>query len=106
MIDDELLEADPLRGTRQIQPGIARPGELVLDCVVVEEDLWWAGYHRAATVMSRYPGGMLDLTLPEDAVSRAWLKMEEALRWSRLPLTAGDRVAEIGFSDARVVSAF
>ena len=29
-------------------------------------------------------------------MSRAWLKMEEALRWSQLPAAAGARFAEIG----------
>ncbi|MCD4726306.1 MAG: SAM-dependent methyltransferase, partial [Pirellulales bacterium] len=36
------------------------------------------------------------LKLPPEAVSRAWLKMEEALRWSQLPIPRGARVAEIG----------
>jgi 23S rRNA (cytidine2498-2'-O)-methyltransferase len=39
---------------------------------------------------------MMPLVLPPDAVSRAWLKMEEALRWSQLPILPGARVAEIG----------
>ncbi len=38
----------------------------------------------------------MSLELPADAVSRAWLKMEEALRWSELPISPGARVAEIG----------
>jgi len=71
-------------------------GEPILDCVVVEPDHWWVGFHRARSFASRWPGGMMPLDLPPDAVSRAWLKMEEALRWSRLPIPAGARVAEIG----------
>ena len=74
----------------------AEPGESILDCVILSPDLWWIGRHRANLVPSRYPGGMMSLELPEDAVSRAWLKMEEALRWSRLPIPRGARVAEIG----------
>ena len=42
------------------------------------------------------PAGMHELELPEDAVSRAWLKMEEALRWSRLPVRPGQEFVEIG----------
>jgi 23S rRNA (cytidine2498-2'-O)-methyltransferase len=38
----------------------------------------------------------MSLALPAGAVSRAWLKMEEALRWSELPIPRGARVAEIG----------
>ena len=74
----------------------ARPDEMVLDCVILAPNQWWVGYHRAQSVASRYPGGMMCLQMPPDAVSRAWLKMEEALRWSQLPIPSGARVAEIG----------
>jgi 23S rRNA (cytidine2498-2'-O)-methyltransferase len=74
----------------------ARPGDLVLDCVLVGPEEWWVGYHRAGNVASRWPGGMMSLELPADAVSRAWLKMEEALRWSELPIRPRARCAEIG----------
>jgi 23S rRNA (cytidine2498-2'-O)-methyltransferase len=39
---------------------------------------------------------MMPLEMPPEVVSRAWLKMEEALLWSRLPIPHGARVAEIG----------
>ncbi|MBN1909541.1 MAG: hypothetical protein JW818_07380 [Pirellulales bacterium] len=74
----------------------AKQGDWILDCVLVEPNEWWIGWHRARSAASRWPGGMMPLVLPEHAVSRAWLKMEEALRWSRLPLAAGAQVAEIG----------
>ena len=69
---------------------------MVLDCVVVEPNQWWIGYHRAASIASRWPGGMFPMELPSDAVSRAYLKMEESLAWSRMPLKAGEVWAEIG----------
>ena len=74
----------------------ARRGEFVLDCVLVGPEEWWVGYHRVKSVASRWPGGMLRLELPGEAVSRAWLKMEEALRWSQLPIQPGARCVEIG----------
>lgn len=74
----------------------AKAGEAVLDCVLLDSGLWWIGRHRTKSTASLYPGGMMSLELPPDAVSRAWLKMEEALRWSRLPIPRGARVAEIG----------
>jgi 23S rRNA (cytidine2498-2'-O)-methyltransferase len=73
-----------------------RPGDLVLDCVVIEPDEWWIGFHRARSLASRWPGGLFSAEMPPDAVSRAWLKMEEALVWSGLPIAAGDLCAEIG----------
>jgi 23S rRNA (cytidine2498-2'-O)-methyltransferase len=74
----------------------ARRGELILDCALVGPKEWWVGYHKAGGPATRWPGGMLSLELPPDAVSRAWLKMEEALRWSELPIAPGAKVAEIG----------
>jgi len=89
------LETPPAAGPLEARP-LARPGDLVLDCVLVESDEWWVGYHRARSWASRRPGGLSRLKLPERAVSRAYLKMEEALRWSHLPVRSGDRAAEIG----------
>jgi len=77
-------------------PNTARARQLVLDCVIVEPNQWWVGYHRANSMASRWPGGMFTIELPADAVSRAYLKMEEALAWSRMPIRAGDLWAEIG----------
>ncbi len=74
----------------------AQAGELMLDCVILAPNQWWVGYHRVRLVSSCYPGGMMPLEMPPEAVSRAWLKMEEALRWSQLPIPRGARVAEIG----------
>lgn len=74
-----------------------KKGDLVLDVIVIEPKLWWVGYHRASTLATRRPGGLFDeIKLPYEAVSRAYLKMEEALRWSKLPVKPGDHAVEIG----------
>jgi 23S rRNA (cytidine2498-2'-O)-methyltransferase len=57
---------------------------------------WWVGFHQVHSVPSQWPGGMMPVEMPPDAVSRAWLKMEEALRWSELPIPRGARCAELG----------
>lgn len=69
---------------------------LVLDTVLVEPGEWWVGYHRALLAQQRWPGGAIPVRLPPHAVSRAYLKMEEALQWSGLPLAPDDEVVEIG----------
>ncbi len=74
----------------------ALPGDPVLDCVLVQPDEWWVGQHQAKSGASLWPGGAIWLEMPADAVSRAWLKMEEGLRWSGLPIPAGARCAELG----------
>ncbi len=81
-----------------VLPSRGRPVDTswVLDCVIVEPNQWWIGYHAAVGPESCWPGGVPAIELPERAVSRAYLKMEEALRWSQLPIRAGDHCAEIG----------
>ncbi len=74
----------------------AQRGEMVLDCVLVEPDVWWVGYHRAWEPVSCWPGGIPPLRLPPHAASRAWLKTQEALSWSGLPMPRGARVVELG----------
>jgi 23S rRNA (cytidine2498-2'-O)-methyltransferase len=70
----------------------------VLDCVLVERNEWWLGWHRAGSPETRWPGGVPAIALPARMISRAYLKIIEALEWSQLPLAAGDRCVEIGSS--------
>lgn len=77
---------------------VTRPGEKVLDCILLGPEQWWLGVHRARSLPSCWPGGLCPLGPPEDAVSRAYVKLEEGLLWSGLPLKAGERCAEIGCS--------
>lgn len=74
----------------------ARRGDLVLDCVLVEPLEWWVGWHRADAVEMSWPGGVPPLPVPERLISRAYLKVQEALLWSGLPIAAADRCIEIG----------
>lgn len=74
----------------------AATSNLAIDCILVEPNEWWLGYHRMVDVATAWPGGWYLKALPEHAVSRAYLKMDEALAWSQLPVQAGDEVAEIG----------
>ena len=77
-------------------PEVAQPGDFVLDCVIVRPGEWWVGYHQAKSVPSRWPGGMIGIEMPSELISRAWLKLEEGLRWSELPIEAGARCADLG----------
>lgn len=75
---------------------IAAAGERVLDCVLVEPHEWWVGMHRAGGDESRFPGGLRDVAVPEQMVSRAYVKMAEALAWSALPIRDGQKLVELG----------
>ena len=95
----------------------ASTGQRVLDCILVEPNQWWVGRHRALTPPTCWPGGTYRADYPPGqaglaeqtgqaeqeglaeqggAVSRSFLKMNEALAWSRLPVAPGDRCVEIG----------
>ena len=68
------------------------------DLVLVERDEWWLGWHRETTPETRWPGGVPPIALPPRMISRAYLKIVEALEWSQLPIQPGDRCIEIGSS--------
>jgi 23S rRNA (cytidine2498-2'-O)-methyltransferase len=74
----------------------ARSGDLVLDCVIDSPDRWWIGWHRATMPASRWPGGIHQRGVPEGAVSRAWLKLDEALASFGVTLEQGQRALELG----------
>jgi 23S rRNA (cytidine2498-2'-O)-methyltransferase len=75
---------------------IAQAGQSVLDCVLVDPDTWWIGQHVAGAGETRFPGGLREIESPSEAVSRAYVKMKEALAWSGLGVQAGQRIVEIG----------
>jgi 23S rRNA (cytidine2498-2'-O)-methyltransferase len=79
-------------------PQAASPGNLVLDCVIDAADRWWMGWHRASTPTSCQPGGMHPTVLPADKVSRAWLKLDEAIATFGIDLRPGQRAVELGAS--------
>lgn len=92
----ERMPAAPHRTDRLLVNRVAKAGHRILDCMLVEPDQWWIGYHRASSMPSRWPGGVPKIEWPAEAVSRAYLKTNEALLWSRLPIEPGDRCVEIG----------
>ncbi len=76
--------------------GRATRKDLAVDCVLVERDDWWVGYHRLKDICSRHPGGLLPVAPATPPVSRAWYKIEEALAWSGLPIPPAARFADLG----------
>ncbi len=93
---DELLAVRPDNEYPVSVDALAQPGETVADCVLLEENIWWVGYHQAQMFASLRAGGLISITPPPDVVSRAFLKMEEALAWSELPIQLGQHCVEIG----------
>ena len=75
-----------------------RPGDLVLDVVRIDDGQVWVGFHQANSEVGTWPGGLCQIAPPESMVSRAYLKMEEALRWSQFPVRPRERCVELGSS--------
>jgi 23S rRNA (cytidine2498-2'-O)-methyltransferase len=93
-----LREASVAESLRHgIQPGHMSPrNRWVMDVVLVEPGQWFVGCHRTASRAASWPGGVPPIALPEHAVSRAYLKMAEALAWSDLPMSRGEHIIELG----------
>lgn len=79
----------------------AELGDLVFDVVLPSPDLTdpvLVGWHIHDEWRGRGAGGVRRVALPDDVPSRAYVKLEEALAWSGMPLKTGDVVVEIGSS--------
>ncbi|MDR2757138.1 MAG: SAM-dependent methyltransferase [Planctomycetaceae bacterium] len=77
----------------------AQPNETILNVVETDTDCYFVGIHailEGLPIQFCYPGGVLPITIPDDAVSRAWLKFEEGLCWSGFPILQGDYCLDIG----------
>jgi 23S rRNA (cytidine2498-2'-O)-methyltransferase len=91
---EALLRADA--GGRFADGAVAAAGELVADVIVGGHEPWLLGVHRHGRGRSPHPGGALPVEVPPDAPSRAYAKLEEAIAWAELPVTAGQTAVEIG----------
>ena len=78
---------------------VAGPGSRVLDGGLDTPDRWWVGWHIASEPVTRWPGGIYPPAtgpLPEAVVSRAWLKLDEAIATFGIEWGPGARVVELG----------
>ncbi len=78
------------------KPRSPKPQELVFDVILLDENQVWLGGHLHTTSHSPWPGGVPELILPNEAPSRAYLKLEEAILWSQAPLLRNDTALELG----------
>lgn len=80
-------------------------GEIIGTVVELGPDEFWAGLHRHAAFLSPDPAGDSGIVMPADSPSRAWLKLEEAVRFFALDFTPADIVVELGCAPGGVVLA-
>jgi len=92
-----LIAASPVMSDRKVSANqIAQANDLILDVVMVEPNEWWFGFHYATTTAGRWPGGVPKIDASQEVISRAYFKLDEALRWSGIKINPGDVCAEIG----------
>jgi 23S rRNA (cytidine2498-2'-O)-methyltransferase len=80
-------------------------GDCIGTVVELEPDEFWAGLHLHAAFVSPDPGGDSGILMPEDSPSRAWLKLEEAVRFFDLKFIPREIAVELGCAPGGVVLA-
>jgi len=80
-------------------------GDWVGTVVELSENEFWSGVHRHDRFLSAYPAGDPGLVMPAESPSRAWLKVEEAVRFFGIEFSEKDIVVEVGASPGGVVLA-
>ncbi len=96
-LDHALRAAAPGRFADTVE---ARAGDLVLDVIAAPaeepDDGIFVGWHRHDPSHGPFPGGVPHIAIPPTAPSRAWAKIEEAIRWSGLTPRPGEHAVELG----------
>jgi 23S rRNA (cytidine2498-2'-O)-methyltransferase len=96
-LETELRAAAPGRFVADPE---AQIGDRVLDVITAAseqaDDQIFVGWHRHDQNHGPFPGGVPHVAIPAQAPSRAWAKIEEAIRWSGLLPSPGQTAIEIG----------
>ncbi|NUP09193.1 MAG: hypothetical protein HOW73_24345 [Polyangiaceae bacterium] len=85
-----------LAGIEGAKPEAIAAGDLVLDIAVDPAEGAWMGVHLQPKGRAAFEGGLVPVELHPEAPSRAYLKLEEAVRLFQLPLRKGERALELG----------
>jgi len=80
-------------------------GQCIGTVVEIGQNEFFAGLHIHGPFISPDPAGDSGTLMPEKSPSRAWLKLEEAVRFFDLQLTKKDIVVEVGCAPGGVVLA-
>jgi len=105
---DDAPDAALLSPWQALGPGgPAEIGELVADVIVAPApgEPAWLGVHRRDRFRSPHAGGAFPVAVPDDAPSRAYAKIEEAIAWAGLDVGPGQVALEIGAAPGGAVLA-
>jgi 23S rRNA (cytidine2498-2'-O)-methyltransferase len=93
---DESIDLSSWQNATSASNEPAKSGEVVADVIVSANEPAWLGLHRADDHHARWPGGLVPASVPDDAPSRAYAKIEEAIAWAELAVEADQVSLEIG----------
>jgi 23S rRNA (cytidine2498-2'-O)-methyltransferase len=93
---------EPAEGNSPARP---QPRDCVGTVAELGPEEFWVGLHLQGPFISPDPGGDGALAMVEDSPSRAWLKLEEAMRFFDLEFSTKDLVVELGCAPGGVVLA-
>lgn len=94
--EKRLSELEDARSQKVNQ--IAGMESRVLEVIIDEPNRWWLATRFVQSVEDGWVGGVYVPHEPADMISRAYLKIAEAICWSQMPIRPGDQVVEIGSS--------
>lgn len=67
-----------------------------MSLIQVKENEYWLGIRKKSVLDWDICGGEPKITMPSQSPSRAYLKIEEALYWSKAPILKSDLAIEVG----------
>lgn len=79
-----------------VPDGVPKPGEAVYSLIWVDDFHIFLGRHLHSEILSGHPGNIVDIPLPEESPSRAYLKIEEAIYRFKPAVEAGMSALELG----------
>ena len=94
--EKRLKEVEDERSAKVNQ--IASLDSRVLEVIIDEPNRWWMATRLVQNVEDGWVGGAYVPHEPADMISRAYLKIAEAISWSQMPIRPGDQIVEIGSS--------
>ena len=94
---DTVQTIHPSGDTRKITPPKSDSNR-VLEVILDTPGRWWLAAKSIQTRYDQWPGGIPDLPVPQEVISRAYYKIAEAFAWAGFQIRPKERIVEIGSS--------
>jgi 23S rRNA U2552 (ribose-2'-O)-methylase RlmE/FtsJ len=80
----------------EIKSDINENADFIFDVINIDKEKIWLGLHIQSKQSNRSPGGFPGIELPQEAPSRAYLKIAEIVESYNLPIQKEDNILDIG----------